>query len=77
MDNKNELVYSGNTGIGVPVLAANTVTFQIGSTPPEILKLCENGDIYVKGKLVENDKEVVDAMREFLSAQGYLNREHI
>lgn len=25
-----------------------------------------NGDIYVKGKLVENDKEVVDGMREFL-----------
>ena len=27
----------------------------------------ENGDIYVKGKLVENDKEVVNAMREFLA----------
>lgn len=25
-----------------------------------------NGDIYVKGKLVENDKEVVQGMREFL-----------
>ena len=32
----------------------------------EILKLCPNGDIFVKGKLAENDKEVVDAMREFL-----------
>ena len=31
----------------------------------EILKLCENGDIYVKGRLAENDKEVVDAFREF------------
>ena len=33
----------------------------------EIIKLCANGDIFVKGKLIENDKEVVDAMREFLT----------
>ncbi len=38
----------------------------------EIIKLCDNGDIFVKGKLIENDKEVVDAMREFLKIQGYL-----
>lgn len=33
----------------------------------EILRLEPNGDIFVKGKLVENDKEVVDGLREFLS----------
>jgi hypothetical protein len=38
----------------------------------EILKLCENGDIFVKGKLAENDKEVVNALREFLKGQGFL-----
>lgn len=32
----------------------------------EMVSLKSNGDIYVKGKLVENDKEVVDGMREFL-----------
>ncbi|HDR3439463.1 TPA: hypothetical protein ACR3Z0_000006 [Bacillus thuringiensis] len=32
----------------------------------EIVSLKSNGDIYVKGKLIENDKEVVDGMREFL-----------
>ena len=32
----------------------------------EILELYENGDIYVKGKLVENDEEVVDGLKEFL-----------
>ena len=31
-----------------------------------ILELKENGDIFVKGKLIENDKEVVDAMRKLL-----------
>lgn len=32
----------------------------------EILTLKSNGDILVKGKLIENDKEVVDALREFI-----------
>lgn len=30
------------------------------------IKLCPNGDIFVKGKLAENDKDVVNGMREFL-----------
>jgi hypothetical protein len=33
---------------------------------PSILVLKDNGDIFVKGKMVENDKEVVQALREFL-----------
>ncbi|MEC2869941.1 hypothetical protein ACIQHV_11100 [Bacillus bombysepticus] len=32
----------------------------------EIISLRSNGDIYVKGNLIKNDKEVVDGMREFL-----------
>ena len=32
----------------------------------ELIRLCENGDILVKGKLVDNDKEAVDGLREFL-----------
>ena len=39
----------------------------------EMLKLCANGDILVKGKLIENDKEVVDAFREFLKLQGFIS----
>ncbi len=49
----------------------NTISFYSKATS-ETLKLCENGDIFVKGKLIENDKEVVDAMREFLVGQGCL-----
>jgi len=45
---------------------------QVCSEKQEILKLCENGDIFVKGRLAENDKEVVDALREFLRGQGFL-----
>jgi len=32
----------------------------------EMIKLKPNGDIYVKGNLVESDIEVVDGMRELL-----------
>ena len=45
-------------------LQPNEITF---NNPQEIIRLNANGDIYVKGKLIENDKELVDAMREFLS----------
>jgi hypothetical protein len=51
----------------------NTIFFQqVDRDYKEILKLCENGDIFVKGRLAENDKEVVDALREFLKWQGFL-----
>jgi hypothetical protein len=50
-------------------LECNTINFysEVQETP--ILKLCANGDIFVKGKLIENDKEVVDALREFITKQ--------
>ena len=38
----------------------------------EILRLCDNGDIYVHGHLAENDKDVVDGLREFLKRSGYI-----
>jgi hypothetical protein len=50
----------------------NTIFFMQDSGAREILKLCENGDIFIKGRLAENDKEVVDALREFLKGQGFL-----
>jgi hypothetical protein len=51
----------------------NTIFFQqVDKDYKEIIKLCNNGDIFVKGKLIENDKEVVDALREFLRTQGLL-----
>ncbi len=41
------------------------ITFLVGGQ--EVIVLKSNGDIHVKGKLVENDKEVVDGMRELLN----------
>ena len=31
----------------------------------EVLKLCDNGDIFLKGKLIHNDKEVAEVIIEF------------
>jgi len=50
----------------------NTIIFNLGKGDEPILLLKENGDIFVKGKLIENDKEIVDAMREFLKYSGFI-----
>jgi len=47
-------------------LEPNTITFHTGDETEPIIKLCQNGDIFIKGKLVENDLEVVEGMRKFL-----------
>jgi len=39
----------------------------------EILRLCDNGDIFVHGNLAENDKAVVDGLREFLKNTGHIS----
>jgi hypothetical protein len=45
------------------------IIFQVDDVD-EFIKLCPNGDIYVKGKLIENDKELVDGLREWLTKVG-------
>lgn len=40
----------------------------------ELARFEADGDIYIKGKLAESDKEVVAALREFLIASGHLRR---
>jgi len=50
----------------------NTIFFMKDKEGNEVLKLCEYGDIFIKGRLAENDKEVVDALKEFLKSQGFL-----
>ena len=71
----------GNIGIGTPATPTKLdiqpqqlipTVFCIHGTQNEILKLCTNGDIFVKGKLIENDIEVVDALREFLKHHEFL-----
>ena len=39
----------------------------------EELIFLENGNIYIRGKLVEEDKDVVEGLRHFLKSVGYMN----
>lgn len=48
-------------------LPEGSIIFNVDSLDVPILELRQNGDIFVKGNLVENDIEVVDALRVFLS----------
>ena len=70
MENLN-LKFTNDSKFALP-LEQNTIFFMKDRENNEILKLCENGDIFVKGRLAENDKEVVDALRDFLKSQGFL-----
>jgi len=38
----------------------------------EVLRFDPNGNIYVRGELVDSNKEVYDAMISFLEDSGYL-----
>ena len=50
----------------------NEIIFYAGEPPREIIRLSKSGDIHIHGKLTDNDKEVVNAMREFLISTGNL-----
>lgn len=65
---EKEITTSGEYNYGDITLKDNgthDITFNTKDCN-SIIELKENGDIFVKGKLIENDKEVVDGMRELL-----------
>jgi hypothetical protein len=67
MENLNLMKFSTAKTVALP-LDQNSIFIGKDRENNEILKLCENEDIFVKGRLAENDKEVVDALREFLKS---------
>ncbi len=40
-----------------------SITFTVGGI--EMVKLLENGDIFVRGKFCENDKDLLQSFRDF------------
>ena len=56
----------GKNNVINTTLPENNVIFYVGGDK-EVLRLEENGDILIKGNLAENDKQVVDALREFIT----------
>ena len=70
MEDSNGFVKVGksNLRIGVENISPNTISINNSNGVP-FIELRMNGDIYIKGKLIENDIEVVDGMREMLGLQ--------
>jgi hypothetical protein len=61
-------------GIDLPddELVEDTDVVFFSADGEEILRLCDNGDIFVHGSLAENDKAVVDGLRAFLKNAGQI-----
>jgi len=50
-------------------LPENSIIFNVTGLDVPILELRQDGDILVKGNLVENDIQVVEALREFIVSE--------
>jgi hypothetical protein len=50
-------------------LPENSIIFNVTGLDVPILELRQDGDILVKGNLVENDTQVVEALREFIVSE--------
>lgn len=80
MQSQVELCDDCYSGFFTPQIVAfhqeETPVMVIKSHDEEVLKFCTNGDIFIYGKLADNDKEVVDGFKHFLQGQGlYKNQE--
>jgi len=73
IQDKHETATEQTTGEPKP----NEILFWLkqDSVSVPILRMDQNGDIFVKGKLIDNDMEVVNAMREFLIDAGLIHRQ--
>ena len=61
----NELTIATQSDQGVDPSYFSIV---FNETSDEVLRFEQNGDIYVRGELVENNKQVVEGMKVFLAA---------
>lgn len=70
MDEERFYVYNPSLGVNNET---NSITFKnLSNADNPIIVLKENGDILVKNKLIDNDIELVNALREFLKEAGFL-----
>lgn len=52
--------------------ARDAISFKVADGALEVLRLDGNGDIFVRGRLAENDRAIVEALRIFLRESGHL-----
>jgi len=71
---KNEIKFTDNKSSPVIILdVKENITFIVKGE--EMLKLTADNNIYVQGRLAKNDKEVVEAMRNWLKKMNLLMKE--
>jgi len=71
---KNEIKFTDNKSSPVIILdVEENITFIVKGE--EMLKLTADNNIYVQGRLAKNDKEVVEAMRNWLKKMNLLMKE--
>ena len=56
-------------------IETNDIIFRIGKEHREILKLTPDGDIYVDGKKLANDKEIREGIKNFIKGCLDLEKE--
>jgi hypothetical protein len=59
---------SGLTVVESNPIDTSTIEFRLNPSEPPQLSLRANGEIFVNGRLAENDKAVVDGLREIIAA---------
>lgn len=70
MENEIIIPLSDVQSFAIPKETTNLLT--LFSNKEEILRFEQNGDIFLKGKLIENDLEVVEGFRLFLKSQSLI-----
>lgn len=53
----------------------DNIVFTVENGAREVIRLAANGDIFVHGRLIENDKEIVEGFRDFLRQAGLYRKE--
>ena len=62
----------GRIRAGASAVPEAAQTIEFASQGNSVLRFEPNGDIYLYGRLAENDTEVVDGMRVFLRGHGLI-----
>lgn len=58
-------------------LTGNDIIFWVNNEKDEMLRLCSNGEILVKGKLAATDLAVYEGFVEFLKVTGHYKRDEL
>ena len=70
--NQSEFKVDNLPSNGVLLKTNDSTMLEFKKLGEPFLSFKENGDIFVHGRLVENDKEVVEGMRKFLKTTGII-----